>query len=257
LIDAARSCNWTAFVAACRYWELSFDPDGDEPHEQVANRSFSYRRKPDGTLSGTFHLDPMAGAALSTALDQQAQRLFRHDTETGSQRTATQRRADALVGCVTGAGNSRPSAGPLLHLVMSQRVAEDTLARMTGGANATRLDLDPDDIDRRCELIDGTPIHPRYVMAAIATATLRRMVFGANSEILDLGRAVRGFPRHLKAALLVKARGQCQSPACSAPLAWLQADHLLPWHHQGPTAVANGQILCDPHNKLKRDKVGV
>ena len=77
------------------------------------------------------------------------------------------------------------------------------------------------------------------------------MVFGAGGEIIDLGRAVRGFPPRLRQALLVQARGRCRSPGCDAPLAWLQADHLIPWHRQGATTLANGQILCDPHNKAK------
>lgn len=256
LIDAARRCSWVDFVTACRYWELTFDPDGAEPAEQVANRSMNHHRHADGTVTGHFQLDPLAGAAVTNALEQHYQRLFRDDAETGSERTATQRRADALVQLITGSGADRPPNGALIHLVMSHRVAEDTLAQMalTPSPERPTIGLDPDDIDRRCELVDGTPVHPRFALAAVATATLRRMVFGAEGEILDLGRSARGFPRHLKQALLVQARGRCQSSGCGAPLSWLQADHLVPWNHHGRTAVSNGQILCDPHNKVKRDR---
>jgi hypothetical protein len=116
------------------------------------------------------------------------------------------------------------------------------------------LPLDPFDPDMRCELIDGTPIHPRFAAAVLATAVLRRLVLGADGEILDLGRKVRTFPRHLKQALLARARGHCQTPGCDAPHAWLQADHLIPWSHGGRTATVNGQILCDGDNKRKRDQ---
>jgi hypothetical protein len=114
--------------------------------------------------------------------------------------------------------------------------------------------FDPDDPDGRCELIDGTPIHPHYALALLATATLRRLILSADGEILDLGRGVRCYPRHLKDAMLVVAKGRCQTPGCDAPLWWLQADHLLSWHHLGPTATRNGQILCGPHNRQKRNR---
>ena len=263
LIEAAETCDWSEFVALCRYWALAFDPDGPEPDEQVTSRSMSYQTDSDGTLSGRFKLDPLAGAAFTTALEQQIQRLFREDSETNSDRTATQRRADALVQLVV-AGAQNPDVRlptPLVHIVMSSQVAQDALSRLAGGAvdaltvDKYRLPLDHGDIDGRCELIDGTPIHPRFALAALASATLRRMVFGPDGEILDLGRKARGFPQHLKQALLVKARGRCQHPGCQAPVAWLQADHLMPWNRHGPTAITNGQILCDPHNKAKRDDI--
>jgi Domain of unknown function (DUF222) len=280
LVDAARTCSWADFVAVCRYWKLRFDPDGREPREQVARRSLHHRTQADGTVSGRFTLDPIAGAALVSAVEQHAQRLFRADAEAKAERTATQRRADALTELVArGAQHpDQPLAGPLIHVVMSETVAEDTMSRMAtdaawpgpaqspGSGTASDGPAPPPstatgplpvhfgDLDGRCELIDGTPIHPHFVLALLATATLRRMVFGPGSEIIDLGRSARGFPLRLRQALLVRARGRCQSPGCSAPLSWLQADHLLPWHRHGPTSLANGQILCDPHNKSKRDR---
>ncbi|MDH5521559.1 MAG: HNH endonuclease [Acidimicrobiia bacterium] len=33
----------------------------------------------------------------------------------------------------------------------------------------------------------------------------------------------------------------------------MQADHITPHSRGGPTKLSNGQILCDPHNKKKRD----
>ena len=78
---------------------------------------------------------------------------------------------------------------------------------------------------------------------------------GPAGEVTDLGRRSRGFPARLKQALLVQARGRCRSPGCDAPLAWLQADHLIPWRRDGTTSLRNGQILCDPHNKAKGDRL--
>ena len=101
---------------------------------------------------------------------------------------------------------------------------------------------------------DGTPLHPAIAVAVLASATLRRLVMGTGSEILDLGRRVRCFLQHLREVLLVAGRGQCAVLGCDAPATWLRADHLVPWARGGPTEVANGRTCCDPHDKAaKRD----
>ncbi len=255
LLDAARRCSWAEFVNCCRYWALRFDTTGAEPRAQVEARTLRARTAADGSVVGEFTLDPLAGAAFLAALEEHVQRLFRADAESGSDRTATQRRADALVELVTRPTNEGPGPSPLVNIVMSEAVAEDLIHRAAAEGDAGHppalLPLDPDDVDQRCELADGTPLHPHFVLALLAVATFRRMIFGPAGEILDLGRRARSFPRHLKQALLVKARGRCEIPGCSAPFSWLQADHLIPWHRHGTTALANGQILCDPHNKAK------
>lgn len=270
LVEAAQTCQWSEFLAVLRYWELAADPDGAEPEEQVAARSMNYTKRADGTVTGRFQLDPLGGHAFVSALERRVQALFRDDAESGSLRTAGQRRADALVELVsTGDGHGRTSsASPLVHVVMSEQLVADHFARLASAGGLTierdggehdvdapdRLRIDPLDADGRCELIDGSPIHPHFALATLAGATFRRMVLSAESERMDLGRAVRGFPPQLKHALLVRARGRCQHPGCDAPVQWMQADHLIPWSRCGETSIANGQILCDPHNKLKRDR---
>ena len=41
--------------------------------------------------------------------------------------------------------------------------------------------LDPNSVDGRCELIDGTPIHPKYALVLAMQANLRRQVLGAKN----------------------------------------------------------------------------
>ncbi len=211
-----------------------------------------------------------------TALDQEADRMRREATERGEDPadmpTPSQLRADALVRLVA-RGATRDDGSlpaPLVHIVMSQNVADDTLARIAAGnrldpnarAALHAMGIDPDrlpiahgDIDRRCELIDGTPIHPRLATAALISATLRRLVMISGPERVDLGRAVRSFPRHLKDALLVLARGRCEIPGCDSPFSWLEADHLIPWSRNGPTATHNGGIKCRPDNMTKGNQL--
>lgn len=262
LVQAARACSWPEFVQVIRYWTLAFDPDGEEPDEQLAARCFRYARHADGTVEGSFHLDPISGQTMISAVEQEAQRLFRQETNGAEQaedgggvmRSVAQRRADAFINVMRrGAGRPEGSTpSPLVQIVMSEKVAEILLARTEQDAGQPQP-IGPDDIDGRCELIDGTPLHPMFAFRALASATLQRVVMSAESVPVDLGRKVRTFPADLKRALLASARGRCQSPGCDAPPTWLEADHVLPWGRNGPTSLANGQILCSTHNKAKRD----
>ena len=98
-------------------------PGGSAPPDPAATSS-----QPDGTVTGRFRLDPLAGRAFTTALEDIIQRLWREDHEAGSTRTAAQRRADAFVELiVNGAAQSRQpgASSALIHIVMSQTVADD------------------------------------------------------------------------------------------------------------------------------------
>jgi hypothetical protein len=71
LIAAARSLTLPDFQRACRYWSLTFDPGGTEPREQVARRHLGWHKDADGVVIGRFVLDPIAGHAFITAIEQQ------------------------------------------------------------------------------------------------------------------------------------------------------------------------------------------
>lgn len=265
LVEIAQE-PWRDFNEALRYWVTAADPDGEEPNEQVDKRRMTVKRRGDGSVAGSFELDPLAGTALLSALQQEADRLWRSDQDSDVERTTAQRFADALVG-LAGRGAKRKNGStpaPLVHLVMSPGVAADALIRIAcdvsgeplpDGIDPWRLPVAYRDIDARCELVDGTPIHPRLAAAYLGVAELRRLVMSADGEILDLGTKVRCYPRHLKDAILAAARGRCAERGCDAPLTWLQADHDMPFSRHGPTATRNGKARCDPHNKAKGDRV--
>ena len=254
LVDAAQSCTHVEFLQVLGYWEARFDPDGRKPADQVENRYLTIKQHYDGTVSGRFVLDPISGAAVKCAVEQEAQRLFRAEAETDQTLTFGQRQADALTNLVSRGSTAQGEPTPLVHIVMSQKVAEDTIERLCGESDSSApLPISPDDVDQRCEFVNGVPVHPRLAIGALATGTLRRLVFGADNAIINLGRSVRTFPRHLRQALLVQGRGRCCAPGCDAPVAWLEADHIHPWSRGGPTDIRNGQSLCGPHNRIKRD----
>jgi len=253
LLDAAVSCDWKDFGQVIGYWVNAADPDGTLPKEQLANNRFRIRKQPDGTFTGDFNLDPVTGQAVNTAVARE--RLYKADIENDVERSVPVRWAAAFANVMMrGANpNSGGTAAPLVHIVLGEQLAEELTAKLATD-DPTPVHTSATDVDRRCEFVDGTPLHPNHAAAILAVGKLRRLVFGPGDAILNLGDDTRMFPPRQKQALLVAARGRCQISGCDAPFPWLQADHIIPVNKHGPTNITNGQILCDPHNKHKKDK---
>lgn len=260
LVTAATNCSYRDFLRVLQFWLISADPDGAGPREQLASRRCSMGKHADGAVEGGFRLDAVGGHAIMAAVDQMEQVLLAAEA-TGDEpaRTAAQRRADALVRLLTtGAEHTPGITKPLVHVVIGAAVVEDWMARCAGSPDVDPwwLPLDAEDPNRRCELADGTPIHPAQAMAAMAIGSFRRLVLGPKSEILDLSRRVRCFPRKLAEAMTAACRGRCATPGCQSPSHWLQADHIIPWtRHGGHTATRNGTMRCDPCNKAKGNQL--
>lgn len=251
------------WVTCVREWMMYHDQDGNEPREQQRSRGVTLTKQFDGTYKLTGTLTPDAGTIVANALAQHAQRVT--DRELAELRktqpdapaadldtTETQRRHDALVelaghGAATAAGGAPPR--PLAHLVMSLAIYEAAMAQADNPEIEIRIDhTDP---DRRCQLSDGTILHPHTALRLLATATLTRLVIDAPSRILDLGRTVRAFPNHLRDAIIAAANGRCDTKGCDAPTHTLQIDHTRPWARGGPTNTDNATPQCGPDNRWR------
>ncbi len=259
-IDSAQTLCFDDWLTTLSYWLLHADPDGALTPEREDSYGLTARVQRNGDVAVSGMLDPLTGEAFLTMVEREAQTLFRaevdagHDDGTMSHR---RRRSIALMRLVR-RGTQRPDGSmplPLVNIVMSQRVAEDLCARMTGSVDFDphRLPLRWDDVDRRCETIRGTPIDPRRAWPALLIGRLRRQVLNAKGRTIDLGYDTRLYTPVQKNALLVESRGHCTTIGCSAPFEWLAADHITPASKNGPTSLANGQILCNPDNRRKGD----
>jgi len=60
----------------------------------------------------------------------------------------------------------------------------------------------------------------------------------------------RTIPSTLRAALWERDGGRCVVPGCPHDR-YLQIDHVVPFAKGGPTELANLQLLCGPHHKMK------
>ncbi len=256
LVDAAGECDFSDFLNVLIYWLNAADPDGREPIEQESRSGCTYRKHADGSVSGRFFFGPLSGQAFRRLLDHESQRLFRQDSENDVSRSMGARQGQALLNLMIRgfeAGGGDASITPLVSLVMGQELAENLVSRLAG-ETTEYVPPDHENLDRRCELDDGTPIHPNLAAVMLVAGTFRRMVFDSKSRPVDIAARSRRFPQWMRQVLLVRARGRCQIPGCDSPSAWLQADHVKPHSRGGPTELSNGQILCDPHNKWKRDE---
>jgi hypothetical protein len=208
LVDAAASdITWQDFTDLCNRWLAHADPDGKLPDENERSRRCSTNKRADGTVSGQFNLDTIGGDAVRTAIEREAHRLFCIDADPSNperkQRNHTQRMADALVNLITRGAlrTDRTVGAPLIHVVVGLDILEEAMCRKAateagvapigpdGQPLGDDLGIDPNNPLRRCELVDGTPLHPNQVLALLGVATIRRIVLDTNGEILDIGRA--------------------------------------------------------------------
>ncbi|MCQ1949162.1 DUF222 domain-containing protein [Arthrobacter sp. zg-Y859] len=93
------------------------------------------------------------------------------------------------------------------------------------------------------------PIDTRTVRRIACDADLIPVVLGSKGQVLDLGRAARLFPPHLRKALHARDRG-CAFPGCTVPGPWTEAHHVTFWERGGDTSIGNGVLLCSFHHHL-------
>ena len=108
--------------------------------------------------------------------------------------------------------------------------------------------------DTMCELEDCTPIAARTAISLGLAGTIRRIVFGADSQILDFGQAVDYFHGPLREAIILRDRF-CRDDGCGLPGRDCHIDHVIPRSKGGPTAEANGECKCGSANRLKGDRM--
>jgi hypothetical protein len=197
----------------------------DEKRAQQT-RAFTLTNNGDGRYRITGWLDAEAAAIVNAALDP----LCKPDAD----RTATQRRADALVEVCRLALRTEelPANGgdrPQIAVTIPYDVVRNQLG--TG------------------QLDTGERLSPEQVRRLACDAHLIPMVLGGDGQILDVGQARRLFTGPLRRALVVRDGG-CAFPGCDRPPRWCDAHHIRAWTAGGKTALNNGVLLCGYHHRL-------
>jgi hypothetical protein len=214
------------------YWKNSVDPRGValDLVNQLERRSFELSTLANGMVTGRFVMTGLAGETLKTAITSLLPPPAGTDT-----RTATQRRHDALEDLATSfleTTNTTTSGGEKPHLNI--HVDLDALKAEPGGLHETT---------------DGTVLPVETIRQISCECSLTRIVFGPNSEIIDLGRKTRSTPPQMRRAVIARDR-HCTWGGCRRPAAWCDVHHIIHWADGGQTVLGNLTLLCRYHHTL-------
>lgn len=233
LVDAARSLDARRFGSVVAYWRQALD---DEAAVVDTNRRHDDRRLHlsdtfQGMVRGDAWFDPEGGEIVKVAVGSIADA----GTDTEDDRTAAQRRADALVeicrhwldrGPTSISGGERPHLSVVVDLEVLERRARG-----------------------RSELEDGTVLHPETVRRLACDAGVSRVITKGPSEPLDVGRRTRTVSAALRRAVVLRDRC-CSFPGCDRPPRWCDVHHIDHWADGGVTALHNLTLLCRRHHRL-------
>ena len=143
----------------------------------------------------------------------------------GDDRSAPVRRAALLVDILNGAGD-RP--GLIVH------VSAETLLEDKPGITETS---------------NGTFLTADEIRRISCDANLTRVVFGPDSQPLDVGRTKRLVTPAQRIAVMARDL-HCVFPGCDRPDRWCDVHHLIPWFEDGETNLDNLVLLCRHHHTL-------
>ena len=238
LVGHAERLRFADFAARAAYWRQHADPDGaDEDEESRRQRRDAwFVQSISGMWFGKATLDPISGAIVGGELDRLEKAAFEddraeakarlgrdpHPDELG--RSASQRRADALVEMAT-RSRSTPAGAPRPAPLFSVFVDFETAA------------------GRMCELANATVLAPYALVPWLDRAYIERAVYKPDGRV-EVSEQARFFTGATRRAIELRDR-RCQHPYCDATLERCQVDHIVPYGPDGPTTQDNGQLLCD------------
>jgi hypothetical protein len=241
LVEKARTLHFSRFRRDLDYWQLENDPDSEDRRfrAQIDGRYLHLSETFQGTWALDGRLDPINGSVVSDTLKRIERELFEQDWKEAAarlgrdpivaelQRTATQRRADALVEMAIRTRTS-PKGG---------RRPEPLFTVTIGLPRFEQL----------CELANGTVIPPGALVPYFTQAWIERVVFGPDSRVLDVGKKQRLFTGADRRAVEVRDRNQCFHDLCDDEIE--QIDHVQPFAWGGETTQTNGRGACGFHNR--------
>ncbi len=254
-------------------WSRMADADGPEPDRGYRDRSLFLHSGWNGTWTGHLTLGSADGALLAAAIDRVAEELFaadRRDAELDPliERTATQRRADALIELIhranagaatseaatTGASASADASGAAGTGPDPVRdtSAPTALSGPTPPVASVSLLVPLEDLQAGVGATTdtGAYIHPDGLDRLACNATVTPIGWTVDGVPLSHGRTRRLPTAAQRRAITARDRG-CVFPGCDAPPGWCDAHHRKHWARDlGPTDIDNLHLVCHHHHRL-------
>ena len=201
------------------YWldQVARDELAEERHLVRDMRALNLRRE-QGMMRINGWVDIESGEQLAARLDP-------GPPLPGDTSNLAARRADLLLEMVE-SNTDRP--GLIVH------VSAETLLEDKPGISETE---------------HGTFLTADEIRRISCDANLTRVVFGPDSQPLDVGRTKRLVTPALRIAVMARDL-HCVFPGCDRPASWCDIHHLIPWSEGGPTSLDNLVLLCRHHHTL-------
>lgn len=236
-------------------WLNAVDQDGTEPSEELLRQlQGAFVRKP---RHGLQHLEIFATGEqfeqLLTVMNAATNPRTGPEGGPGGSaaegdaeldlRSVPQKRLDGLVGgCSIALGSGGlPAAGGLRPQVMVTIDYRDLLESLDRAGRSRPAGTG-------AMLFTG-PVTASTVRKIACDADIIPVVLGGAGRVLDIGRAGRVFPPHIRRALVARDQG-CTFPGCSMPAPWCEAHHIDYWSRGGSTGTDNGALLCSHHHHV-------
>ena len=231
LVTAAKELDPWRLRRAAMFLRHCLEPDGvlDDANEAHERRFLYLSQTYDGIFRLDGQLDADGGAALQTALD-----ALMGPPAADDQRTAPQRRADAMVELARrqlDLGELPQVGGQKPHLVVTVDMA--TLSKQPGSTAA--------------ELEWAQPIPAETARRIACDCSITPVFRGAESHQVDAGRTRRAIPPGRMRALVARDKG-CRIQSCDRPAAWTEGHHIIHWADGGSDELANLVLLCRRHH---------
>ncbi len=240
LIQQVSELSYAHGHAVIAHWKTLVDAEtSPEPDGSTDSMPSAFHVSPglDGDFEVHGHLDTLDGLSVTTALDSAIEVGRTRDDGPSDDRTAGQKRADALVlicGFFLDHHTTRPtSGGQRPHVAVTVDLA--VLAKTTPGraiAPRVRAGLDADTARQLC-----------------CDAAVTRVVTNGRSEILDVGRKTRVIPAGLRTAVEQRDRC-CRASGCDTPAWFTEVHHIIHWADGGVTTRTNCCLFCRKHHKM-------
>ena len=233
LLEKAKEFSVGRFRIFCDHQRHANDPEGyaAEQAQRVVERSLTLSSGESGLVWVRGVLDAEGGAVLRIALEPLAK-----PSGKGDDRRLDRRFADALVelaGHLLDNGMAPQRATQRPHLQVTATL-ETLLQR--AGAPAGELEF-------------SLPISAANVERLACDCNVTRILLGADSQVIDVGRSKRVVSPAQRRALNVRDRG-CRWPGCDRLASYTSAHHLVHWTKGGPTDLDNLALLCLRHHWL-------
>ncbi len=226
LVEVVEPLSATDTRKALTYWRDAVDGPGEfEADKQQLRRGVSA-----SWLHGMLRIDGWmtkhAGEAFLATLDANSP----PPTESDS-RTPRQRRHDALENAcrqLLDNGTTATVGGEKPHIVLHADIP--ALQGLAGGLHETQSE----------QIVDVDTLR-----RVACDASITRIVFGPQNEVLDVGRKTRVWNTAQRKAIVARDR-HCQGEGCRTKPQHCDIHHLDHWADGGVTTVESGILLCRP-----------